>query len=100
MSKKNRSQKEKSADRESWQQRLERHPELRAHLEALLTIVENRDGSLEKADDAELAVLEQVRQLGRQALGEWAQRQADRKAEELPQLNPSACRDKKNSPLA
>jgi len=49
---------------------------------------------------AELAVLEQVRQLGRQALGEWAQQQADRKAEELPQLNPSACRDKKNSPLA
>jgi len=100
MSKKNRSQKQKSGDRESWQQRLERHPELRARLEALLTIVENRDGSWEKADDAELAVLEQVRQLGRQALGEGAQRQADRKAEELPQLNPSACRDKKNSPLA
>lgn len=87
--------KQPSARRESLEQQLKRHPKLREQMEALLAIAENRDGTLEVADDAEWAILQQVRQLGGQTLGEWAQQQADRKAAELPQLNPSACKDKK-----
>jgi hypothetical protein len=100
MSKKARKKKDRPVRSESLEQRLKRHPELKPHFEALLAIVENRDGRLEKADEAELEVLKAVRQLGRQSLQEWGQQQADRKAEELPRLNPSACQDKKNSELA
>jgi hypothetical protein len=99
MSKNNGTKQNELSQQESLEQRLERYPELRGQVEALVAIVENRDGRLEKADDAEWAVLQQVRQLGHQALGQWAQQQADRKAAELPRLNPSACKDKKNSPL-
>ena len=84
----------------SVEQDLKRHPELKEHMETLLAIVENRDGRLERFDEAELEVLKVVRQLGRQTLEEWAQQQADRKAAELSRLNPSACKDKKNSSLA
>lgn len=84
---------------ETLEQRLAQHPVLKERIETLLAIVENRDGKLEKADDAEWAVIEQLRPLGQQALGEWAQKQADRKAKEMRQLNPSASQDKKNSAL-
>lgn len=84
---------------ETLEQRLGQHPVLKERIETLLAIVENRDGKLEKADDAEWAVIEQLRPLGQQALGEWAQKQADRKAKEMRQLNPSASQDKKNSAL-
>jgi hypothetical protein len=56
------------AGRESLEQRLLRYPELKSQMEALLAIVENREGRLELADDAEWAILQQVRQMGGQAL--------------------------------
>jgi len=87
------------AGQESLEQRLQRRPELKSQVEALLAIVENREGRLELADDAEWAILQQVRQMGGQALRQWGQQQADRKASEMPQLNPSVCKDKKNSAL-
>ena len=92
---KKKQKKQPSARWESLEQRLERHPKLKEQIEGLVAIAENRDGSLEVADDAEWAIVQQVRQMGGQALREWAQQQADRKAAELPQLNPSACQDKK-----
>jgi hypothetical protein len=64
MSKKIRQQENKPVSSESLEQRLEPHPELKPRFETLLGIVENRDGALEKADDAESQVLQAVRQLG------------------------------------
>ena len=84
---------------ETLERRLAKHPAWKDRIESLLAIVENREGKWEKADDAEGAVLEQLRPLGQQALGEWAQKQADRKANEMRQLNPSASQDKKNSAM-
>lgn len=89
-----------SSPSERLEQKLKRHPELESHFEAFVQIVENQDGSLEKADDAEWAILQEVRKLSRHSLTEWAQQQADRKAAEMPQLNPSASKDKKNGKLA
>lgn len=88
-------QNQQSARKETLEQRLERHPKLKEQREALVDIAENRDGDLERADDAEGAIVQQVRQLGGQTLREWAQQQADWKAAELPRLNPSACKGKK-----
>ena len=99
MSKKPSSQKQQHAVG-SFEQDVKQHPELKEHMETLLAIVKNRDGRWERFEEAELEVLKVVRQLGRQTLEEWAQQQADRKATELSRLNPSACKDKKNSALA
>ena len=71
-----------SSPSESLKQKLKWHPGLEFHFEAFVTIVENQDGSLEKADHAEGAILQEVRKLGRHSLTEWAQQQAGRKAAE------------------
>ena len=53
--------------------RLQRHPELQAQVAALLDEVENRAGALNTGDDAEDAIVERLRQIGRQALTGWAE---------------------------
>lgn len=53
--------------------RLQRHPELLAQVVALLDEVENRAGKLNTGDEAEGAIVERVRKLGRLSLVQWAQ---------------------------
>lgn len=53
--------------------RLQRHPLLYAQMTALLDEVENRAGALNTGDEAEDAIVERLRQLGRQALTLWAE---------------------------
>lgn len=54
-------------------QRLNGHPVLRARVESLLGVVEDAAGDLEKADAAERRVIEELRQMGNEALTAWAQ---------------------------
>src|SRR5882762_6473964 len=69
---------EKPSERVSGERRLEErlreYPELRARFEAMLAIVENADGDIVKADEAEEQVITELRQLGRSALQGWAER--------------------------
>jgi hypothetical protein len=75
--------------------RLQRHPELFAQTAALLDEVENRAGALNTGDDAEDAIVERMRQFGRQALTRWAeQRQAAVQPARTPGLRQGG---KKNS---
>ena len=53
--------------------RLQRHPQLQARMAALLDEVENRAGALNTGDEAEGAIVERMRQFGRQALTQWAE---------------------------
>jgi len=53
--------------------RLQRHPQLYEQMTALLDEVENRAGTLNTADQAEDALVQRMRQIGRQALGRWAE---------------------------
>lgn len=53
--------------------RLERHPQLYEQMAALLDEVENRAGALNTGDEAEDAIVERMRQFGRQALTQWAE---------------------------
>jgi hypothetical protein len=57
------------------EERLNRHPELKARIEALLSVVENVEGDLVKAGVAEERVVEEIQQLGQTALQGWASRQ-------------------------
>lgn len=54
-------------------QRLNAHPIVRARVESLLGAVENAAGDLVKADAAERRMIEELRQLGNEALTAWAQ---------------------------
>lgn len=83
---------------ESFEQRLNAHPELRAKFEVLLSVVENAQGDLIRADAAEQRVIDEIRQLGQVALQEWASRQEQQQSERFTRENPLANRSgKKNS---
>jgi hypothetical protein len=60
-------------DQVLWE-RLNRHPHLRARVESLLEAVENAAGDCEKADAVERRVIEELRQMGHEALTAWAER--------------------------
>ena len=82
---------------ENLEERLNRHPELKAKIEALLSVVENAEGNLVKANEAEQRVIEEIRQLGQTALQEWATRQNQAQQEEFIQTNPQAQRTRKKT---
>ncbi len=85
---------------ESFEQRLNAHPELRAKFEVLLSVVENAQGDLIRADAAEQRVIEELRQLGQTALQDWATRQQQHQSETFIQGNPTAHRGGKKTLLA
>jgi hypothetical protein len=64
----------------SLDERLAKHPQLRERVQQLLLIAESKQ--IVKADEAEEAIIEEVRGLGHQVLEEWAhhQEQAQREA--------------------
>jgi len=84
---------------ESLEQRLNAHPELKAKVEDLLSVVENAKGDLIRADAAEQRVLEEIRQLGQSALQSWANRQHQHQGETFIERNPSAHRGGKKTLL-
>ena len=61
--------------KKSFSERLESYPELKEHVERMLDIVENTAGTVEKADDAEIQVVENMRKIGATALQQWAAQQ-------------------------
>ena len=82
----------------SLEERLIGHPQLRERIEALLNVVENSAGDIEQADLAEQRVIEEVRQIGQQALSSWAETQHQKQVKLLSQNHPSARKHlKKNS---
>lgn len=83
---------------ESFEQRLNAHPELRAKFEVLLSVVENAQGALILADAAEQRMIEELRQMGQVALQDWATRQEQQQSEAFRREHPTANRSgKKNS---
>ena len=60
------------------QERLEAHPILKNHVEALLDIAEDVTGTVKKADDAEIKIVENMRKLGHDLLSNWAINQEEK----------------------
>ena len=91
--------KTKTASRsKSIEERLNDYPELKVRIEELLSMVENAEGDLVKADAAEERVIEEIRQLGQTVLQTWATRQEHQQSEAYSAANPSSHRvGKKNS---
>ena len=65
------------------EERLEKHPHLKNRFESLPDIVENTDGDLEKANEAEKRVIEELRTMGGELLTDWALNLEAKKVEEL-----------------
>jgi hypothetical protein len=57
------------------EERLKEYPELKAKIEAMLGIIENAGGDVEKAAEAERRIIEELRQMGNEVLHSWARRQ-------------------------
>ena len=72
-------------------ERLDRHPVLRSRVESLLRVVEDAEGDCEKADAAERRMIEELRQMGDEALTAWAERGVEKqtqRATEEPDWRP------------
>ena len=54
--------------------RMNRNSLLKARMENLLSVVENAGDDIVKADDAERRVIEELRQMGNEALTGWAEK--------------------------
>jgi hypothetical protein len=56
----------------SFIERMEAYPELKKLMEHMLDVVENVEGKADKANDAEILVVDNMRKIGAIALQEWA----------------------------
>jgi hypothetical protein len=78
------------------EERLKEYPELKAKMEAMLGIIENAGGDVEKAAEAERRIIEELRQMGNEVLHSWARRQQQKKEEEY-NTQPGVNRKEKKS---
>jgi len=62
-------------------ERLNRHPQMRAGVESLLAVVEDAAGDCERADAAERRMIEELRQMGHEALTAWAERGVEKQTQ-------------------
>ena len=76
---------------------LEKHPHLKARLEAILAIIKQEGGQHEKADAAEFALIEEMRKLGRETLTEWAEQGQLKALKEAQAQNPQLTRHSKKN---
>jgi hypothetical protein len=77
--------------------RLRRHPQIRSRVAELLAVVEDSNGDLRRADDAEGRLIEEMRILGREAMQSWAQGQVKQSEQEVRQSGRAHREGKKNS---
>jgi len=80
-----------------WQllEQLRKYPELFERLRCLLEITASAEGSLQKADEIEALLIEEMRRLGHTTMETWAGRAEQTLADELKQRDPSASVRKK-----
>ena len=63
------------------EKRLDKHPQIKQRFEALLDIIEDAGGDLDKANAAEERVIQELQQMGREAIEHWT------KASAIPKSN-------------
>lgn len=78
-------------------ERVKKHPALLKRFDQLLDIVENSSGDIEKANEAELKVIEELRKMGNEVLTAWGEQQIHALTDEHKQKEGSYQAGKKNS---
>ncbi len=77
-------------------EKLRAHPEWKRRMVSLLLSVEDESGQMREADAAEMQFIEQIRQMGREALTAWAPRQVLQASREVRQCGSVWREGKKN----
>ncbi len=77
--------------------RLNEHPQLRERVTALLLAVQDEEGDLKRADDAEERLTKELRRMGQEAMQAWALRQVSSTERELRAGGRAHREGKKNS---
>ncbi len=80
-------------------ERLEAYPELKKHMEQMLDVVENIGGRANKANDAEIQVVDNMRKIGATALQEWAVHREKTTTSQWTEEHPTSIKHGKKSPL-
>lgn len=70
-------------NKDSIEERLNNHLTLKNRVDELLNIVENVNGDIRKADDAEEMVIESLRKMGNEVLHRWAKNREQREVEQV-----------------
>ena len=65
------------------EERLNKHPDLKKRIDELLKIVEDAEGDIEKANEAEQMVIEELRKMGNEVLHSWARNKEKRDVEKV-----------------
>jgi hypothetical protein len=78
-------------------ERLNRHPEFREKVERLLDIADNKSGDANKADDAEDLIWEELHEMGRRAMQDWAERKHERVVAQSDNRKELSKKEKKGS---
>ena len=76
---------------------LREHPQIRDRIAALLAVLNDAAGDLKRADDAEDRLIEEIRELGREAMRTWAQGQVEQTEEDIRRTGRAHREGKKNS---
>lgn len=76
-------------------QRLREHPEMMERFSSILELAASKDGPVKSADEVEALLIEEVRRLGKTAMGDWALNAERRLGNELTQQDATASVRKK-----
>ena len=82
----------------SFTQRISRYPSLKNRIELLMNILEDCSGDCQKANEAEMRVIEELRQMGNEALHCWAEHKLEQVSEDFGKARSTETKSgKKNS---
>jgi len=77
--------------------KLSTHPQLRSRIESLLSIVDDEEGALKLADDAESRLIDEMRSMGQESMQAWAETRMASRVEALGTQAKVRREGKKNS---
>jgi low affinity Fe/Cu permease len=83
----------------SLEERLREHPDLQEKIEALISVVENAQGDVTTANEAEQRVIEEIQKLGQAALQGWATQQQQQQQQDFASNHPEAHRSRKKNSI-
>jgi hypothetical protein len=76
---------------------LDNHPQLKARIKAMMDVVENAEGDVVKADEAEQRFIEELRLMGLEAMQAWAERKHNKVEAESDKRSDLSRKEKKES---
>jgi len=76
-------------------ERLRQHPKMLARVQSILDLAHAADGPLKSADEVEELLIQELRQLGRSTMNQWATQAEVRVGEELKSQDATVRRRKK-----